>query len=601
MTTKILSSLLKYRDLRKKNVAVMYRTTAISIIINEITGVIAVLIDGIITSRCLGVDVYSGISLVQPFSSVLLLIAGFFSTGCNLVSSRMIGAGKKKEANEAFSLAAFLTLGFSVLLILLSLCFPDTVSNLCGVNLSRHFELMDHFSGYLHGYIIGIPALMLVQIFGPILVMDNGKWRVTLSSVILCAVDIIGDLLNVFVFHGGAFGMGLATSVAYIAQLLILTLHFTKKGSYFRISLQVCRLVTLKELVRNGTPALIKKVSGTLRDISINYINIMFALSAVAIAARGIQNDLFLFLFCIPTGLGRTLVSMTGIYYSANNARGLRDIVSYAISFSTLLAGISSGITFVAAPLLAGLYTTDPEVLSLSVFSIRWMAVSLVFDTFIVLLQHFHQGADNLKRSNILGISERFVVPALSALILGLLFGSKGVLVSCAASKIITMIIILLSNCAYNHGIPKDWLQLMFLPKDFGGLKSDNMYAEIRTTEDAIQASKQAHEFCRKHHIDDTRAYFTSLCVEEMAVNVIERAEKNGLRNIRIDFRLFINGDTISMSLTDLGEQFDPTLIYEQHQQDTPMDHIGILTVTRIAKDIRYYTTFKSNNLLIRL
>ncbi len=109
--TKISSGLRKYRELSARNVAVMYRSTAISIIIYELTGVVAVLIDGIITSRCLGVEVYSGIALVNPFNSVVLLIAGFLSTGCNLVCSSMIGSGRKKEANEAFSLSALLAAG----------------------------------------------------------------------------------------------------------------------------------------------------------------------------------------------------------------------------------------------------------------------------------------------------------------------------------------------------------------------------------------------------------------------------------------------------------------------------------------------------------
>ncbi len=487
------------------------------------------------------------------------------------------------------------------MLMLLCLCFPSAVSDLCGVDLSSHFELMDHFHGYLRGYAVGIPALMLVQVLRPVLVMDNGKKLVTLSAVSLCAVDTIGDLMNAYVFHGGAFGMGLATSFAYIVQFLVLTLHFAKKDSYFRISPEGLSLRPLKELLRNGTPALIKKFSGTLRDICINYINIMVAVSMAAIAARGIQNDLFLFLFCIPTGLSRALISMTGIYYSANNAHGLKDIISYAVSFSVLLAGGASVLTFISAPWLAGLYTADPEVLSLAAFSIRWMAVALVFDTLIVLMQHFLQGAGNVKTSNVLSICERFLVPTLSALIFGVLYGSRGVLVSFAVSKVFMLLIIFLSDCIYNHGLPKDWLQLMFIPKGFGGEQSDNMYAEIRTVDDAVRASEQVLETCREHNIDKMKAYYASLCVEEMAVNVVKHAKKKGVRDVCIDFRMFINGDTVFLSLTDLGEHFDPTLFYEQHQNDDPSKHIGIRMVTSIAKDVRYYTTFLSNNLLITI
>jgi len=87
-------------------------------------------------------------------------------------------------------------------------------------------------SFYLHGYMIGIPALMLIQVLGPMIVMDGGKKLFSLSAAALCVVDVIGDLLNAFVFHGGSFGMGLATSVAFMIQLAMLLGRFFRAGSY---------------------------------------------------------------------------------------------------------------------------------------------------------------------------------------------------------------------------------------------------------------------------------------------------------------------------------------------------------------------------------
>jgi len=577
----------------------MFRSTAIIMMLNELTGVIAVLIDGIITSQGLGVDAYSGISLLRPFSSVVLMLAGFLSTGCSIVASRMIGAGKKNEANEAFNMSALFSLVFAAILILLCLAIPNGILNICGVKLSKYPELNPYLFDYMKGYIIGIPALMLIQVFGPVLVMDGGKRIFTISSVLLCAADIIGDLLNVYVFHGGALGMGLATSAAYYVQLVVLVIHFLKRSSYFRLSLKACKLRCLKDLTRNGTPALIKKLAGTLRDILLNYINIMVAVSAVAIAARGIQSDMFQFLFCIPTGIGRTLLTMVGIYYSANDYIGLRRLLSYALRFGVIISGIAAAITFIAAPLLTGMYTSDPEVSSLTVFSIRWMSVALIFDTSIVLVQHYLQGTGNLKHANILSICERFAAPTACALIMGLLFGSEGILASVAVSKIILLILIFISNCIINRGIPKDWIQVMFLPKGFGGTQSENMYAEVRTREDAVMISEQTRLFCLDHGTDDKAALYTSLFVEEMTVNVLEHADKKGIKNICVDFRLFVSDENIYFTLMDLSDQFDPTIFYELHKEDLPSDHIGIRMVTKLAEEVRYYSSFKSNNLTV--
>ena len=63
------------------NLSVMFRTTAIAMIFSELSGVLTILADGMIASHFLGVDVYSGMSLLKPFTSIVLMLAGFFSTG----------------------------------------------------------------------------------------------------------------------------------------------------------------------------------------------------------------------------------------------------------------------------------------------------------------------------------------------------------------------------------------------------------------------------------------------------------------------------------------------------------------------------------------
>ena len=70
------------RYIHRDNISTMYATTAVIMIFSALTGVIAVLIDGIISSRFIGSDVYSGIALIRPFSSVVLMLASFVSTGC---------------------------------------------------------------------------------------------------------------------------------------------------------------------------------------------------------------------------------------------------------------------------------------------------------------------------------------------------------------------------------------------------------------------------------------------------------------------------------------------------------------------------------------
>ncbi len=577
----------------------MFFSTCIAMIVTELTGVITVLIDGIVSSRFLSIEAYSGISLLKPFSGIVLTVSAFLSTGCNIVCSRLVGSGRRKEANGAFNLALLLSLLSAGILIFACLLFPKAVLGLCGVSLTKYPEFDPHLFSYLHGYLIGVPALILSHVMSPILIMDNGKRAFTVSSFLLCIADVAGDILNAFVFHGGAFGMGAATSFSYIVQLLFLIPYFLGRKRYFRFSFRDIDLKAVTGVVKNGSPALTKRLAVTFRDSAINYMNISAALSSAAIAARGIQNDMFSFFFCVATGLGRAMVTLTGVVFAAGDRKGLKDLFSYALKFGIVMTSVVSALVFAFTPSLTSIYTDDPEILSLAVFSIRWMAAALVFDTVVALIQYYLQGIGDMKRANILSFSERFVVPVSCAFVLGLLYGSRGILASVAVCKIVLLALAFLVLCIDLRRVPKKWEDLMFLPEGFGGKEADNLYGRICSVDDAVSFSDRSGRFCLERGIDRKKAMLIALCVEEMAVNVLQHAEKIKKDDVAIDFRLYVSDDRISFTMSDLGDLFDPTVFYRMHQNDSPEEHIGIRMLMKGADEVRYFSSFGSNNLIV--
>ncbi len=293
----------------KNMIAGMFFSAALAIIFTQVAGVVASIIDGIITSRYLGETAYSAVSLLVPFTGILTMLAGFFATGCQVVCSQQIGNGKKDEANQVFSLTVVLTVIMSVILVLGCVLFPGQLISISGISIEKHQEIYPEMLRYLRGYMFGIPALMLIQVIGPMIVMDGGKRLFSLSAAVLCISDVIGDLMNALVFHGDNFGMGIATSAAFLFQLLMISSHFFRKRGYFRLSIRNIRTGWTKDVARAGYPTFVRKLATTLRDLFINRMNLAVALSTAAVAARGVQNDLNTLMFCIGLGDGGIIVS----------------------------------------------------------------------------------------------------------------------------------------------------------------------------------------------------------------------------------------------------------------------------------------------------
>ncbi len=588
---------------KQKNdvIASIFLPAAIVMIFTQLTGVVANIIDGVITSRFLGPDAYSAVSLLGPMVNIILLLASFISIGGQIVCSHKVGTGRRDEANAVFTFSALFGLGIAAVFVLLCLTAPQLLFRVCGVSLNKRPELYGHMMRYLRGYLIGIPAVIMTQVLSPYLVMDNGKKLVSLSATVLCVADIAGDLLNALVFHGGIFGMGLATSVAMWLQLLVLGTHFLIGKGYFRFSLKALTGAHLKDIVKNGALSFVKKLAIILRDIATNRINLIVAVSTAAVAAKGMQSDLNMLMFCISIGIGRTLLTISSMYYGASDRSGLKRAFAYAMTFCVKVLLVTGVVLFFAAPLLSRVYTNDPEVVALSVFSIRCMAVGLVLDGVSEVFQDYLQGVQNRKLVNFLCFAERFFIPVSMALILGLAFGPKGIMASVAVGKAVLFIIMFSVICLRNKGVPKRLEDYMFLPKDFGGGEDDNIHAQITSLQDVTRESERAAAFCRAHGVDERKSNMMALFVEEMAGNIVAHGKPRGKRGVCADYRLHADGGKICLSLRDYCEAFDPMKYYEVHQSDATDENIGIRMVMKLAKDIRYINTFNSNCLFINM
>lgn len=589
----------------KKNLSdvipAMFFSAAIAMIFTNLVDYVSVLIDGIITSRLLGHDAYSAIALFNPLNGLLMLISNALSTGSHVIISRYVGTGDKDKANSVFSLTLLIMAIAASIIIMFWLLFPDVLLRTAGVSLEKYPQLYSDMTSYINGFMYGMPLLMIIQVIGPVIVMDGGKKLFTFSAVSMCVFNIAGNLVNGLILHGGTFGMGLSTSLAYLLQLGILITHFMKSSRYFEFSLSAFSAGQLSEIVKAGSPTFVKKAANIFRELFINRFNLAIALTTAAVAAKGIQSDINTVLFCLGLGVSKTLITMTGIYYGADDRQGITRLFTYAVKFSVILSGTVGILIFIAAPLIAESFTSEREVIELASFSLRCMAVGIVPDTIVSAFIGYFQGINDRRLLNMINIADRFAIPVITAYVLGIYFGSKGIMASIAVGKVMLIVFVLVLICLRTKRFAIRLEDFMFLPESFGGAASDNIYASISTIDDALNESRRAEEFCLNHGADDEKAQMMSLFIEEMAVNIVKHGIAQNRRKIGADYRLSISKETLCLTLRDFCEHFDPVAFHKVHNNGSSKNMLGISIVMKLAKDIRYFNAFNSNNIIISI
>ncbi|MGX8680632.1 MAG: hypothetical protein ACSW8B_04520, partial [bacterium] len=99
---------------------------------------------------------------------------------------------------------------------------------------------------------------MLIQVMGPIVVLDGGRRCFNISTIAFAVTDIAADIVNVLVFNGGVFGIAVSSSVSFFIQFLILMMHFVGKRSYFSLSFKGINRAIISEVGSAGNPTSVR-------------------------------------------------------------------------------------------------------------------------------------------------------------------------------------------------------------------------------------------------------------------------------------------------------------------------------------------------------
>ena len=580
-------------------IAGMFLSAAAAMILTQLVGVIAGMIDGVITSNFLGADAYSAVSHAGPIISTVSLFAAFIASGAQVVCSQGIGRGDMERADRAFTLALLGGAIISVFFILLGWFFPDLLAAICGITEDKYPAIYDNLQAYLRGYLPSIIPLVFVQILGPLVVLSNGKKLVAGSAIALCVTDVIGDLANVFLFKGHTMGMGLATSAAYWVELGILLTHFLRGKACFHARFAHFDKKVIGAVLKYGSPTFVRKLATVLRDLFVNHFNIAVSLTACAIAARSIQNDLNSLMFALGPGIGKVLLTMAGMYYAAADRRGLTRLFSYAMAFAARLSLSLGLLLFIFAPQVVSIFTRDAEVMEYAVLSVRCMAVGLVFDTVSTALQNYLQGIQNLKMVNFMNFGERFFIPVITAAALGALWGSKGVLISVAVGKFILAALMAIVICIRCKGLPRKVSDFMFLPEGFGGRDEDNIYASVTNMDEVMTFSRSLTDFCSSHDFDSRTANRLAMYIEEMGGNIVRHGQPRNRSGLLAELRVHISDGRLCLTLRDYCQAFDPVDYWNRSVKEDPTVHPGLRLVMMTAEKVTYVNAFDSNNTII--
>ena len=566
--------------------------------LSALTVSLCLLIDSILIGRFLGVQAIAAYGLANPILLVIGAIGSMLAAGVQVACSKSLGSGSKEETDKGYSSAIGLMLGISLVFTLLVLIFRNPLATLMGAG--SEGELYDQTRDYLAGFIIGAPGCMGALVLVPFLQMAGQSKLLILAVLGMTAADVGFDLLNVLVFDGGMFGMGLASSLSYYVAMAIALRYFLSRKCAFRFSFQSIMARKIRELFVGGIPAVFTMASSVIFVFILNQLLLSVGGSkegSEAVAAFSVLMTIGNASNCISTGIGGVSLTLSGILYNEEDQTGLRSLLKLLVKYGVML-GASVGVLLAAfAPVLVRVFIPEANMAQrMAIQGVRLFALGLIPCCMVNALKNLYQATERVRLTEIISVLEGVALPALAAFLFSRWMGVSGAWLYFAAGECLSLLCTALYVWKKSGAVSLGAEPFLLLREGFGVKKENLLEMDIHSAQEVEKAAQDAAAFCMRHGQSEKMANHIALCLEEMASNTVIHGFDPQREN-HLSVRVQHKGDRWVLRFRDDCRAFDPVSYVPAGEQEG----LGIRLVTAMADDIRYTYSLNLNNLTIKL
>ncbi|MCR5587780.1 MAG: ATP-binding protein [Lachnospiraceae bacterium] len=582
-------------NLVKKTFVNMLIVNAISLV----SGIVCVMVDSIVTGQFLGAQAVTAVGLLTPVTMIINVFGVLFGPGLGIVCTRYIGMAKPKRVIEVYSvvITALIIVG-TIVSITLYVIAPSLSNQLGGKLQNEHIIKMT--TNYLRGFSFGILPMCISMPVSGLMILDNDKMHSIVSMVSILIADIIFDLANVLVFHGGMWGMAIATSLSQLVGLIVVMTHFLKKDRILRYNPKNMHMSDLNEVMLCGVANVINMGSQAVRGIIFNMV-LLSVSTGSAVAALCACNSSFAIIIAIALSMFVTTTTICSLLYGEEDRRGLCQALQISLKIVVPTIFVISALMFIFARGIAGCFLDKNAVEELKQATrfIRFMSMQMFLNSISYSLSGAYQGIRRLKLTYLIFLLREGVFQILSVVIFGLIFGVRGVEMGILISGVLVVITCLIIPCIHNKKFSLKTEDLLFLPDDFGPKPDELFESSASSMEEVMEVSNSVMGFCRERGIERKKAMLISLFIEEMAGNTVRYGFGDKAGNV--DIRLICHDGEQMIRIRDNGKPFDPVEWFKKNEPEDPASGVGIRMIVKLSKEVQYIPAMGLNNLVINV
>ena len=587
----------KNRNL-KMIMSLMFRLLPVQILAAAV-GSINGIVSSYFATNYVGIDAMSAVGLYSPVGFLLGAVSTLLAGGCAILSGQYLGQNRMDRLQSVFALD--LVVSTIAALFLAAAGFFLGMRDLTGT-FTQDAAIRPLFNRYLIGQAIGILPLILGGQMPVFLAIENQRRRTTAASVIYIAVNLVLNLVFVKNMKMEAFGLALASSLGMWVFLLVQLQYFLSDRAVLK---PVFRRIAWGESVRVaavGFPGAASLLYQTVRGLIVNNLLTLHT-GSMGLSAFAAANNLLGIFWALPGGILAVSRLLISVSEGEEDRRTLADIMRVVLKcFVPLVLVVDLLIMALSVP-LARLFFQDPAVpaFGMMVSCLRILPLCMPLSVICMHFVCYGQSSGKHLYVNLLSLLDGVVCVAGFSYLLSGFLGIRGVCWANVLNGIVTTLFIV--GCAWirQKHFPQNMEELMMIPEEFGVPEEDRIDVSVRTVEEVVDVAQRVQAFCLARGVDEKRAYYAGLSMEEMAGNVVEHGFSKDSRKHTVDLRTSWRRGKVILRIKDDCVPFDPQKRKELSEGEDVTKNIGIRMVYSMADSIEYRSILGLNVLTITI
>ncbi len=302
----------------------------------------------------------SGVSLVNQFNTIFIYLFTALASGGAVVISQYIGRKKNDDAGESASqLLSFSTI-FSILIAVIVLIGNERMLRLMFGKVED--SVMHSCITYLRISAYSYPALAIYNA-GAALFRSIGKTSVTMYlSVISNIINVIGNLIGVFVLRAGVAGVAYPSLIARtFSAVMITVLCFQRKNEVFYRCKWIFRwnVDFMKQILKIAIPNGME--NGVFQLVKVALSGIVALFGTYQIAANGVAQSIWSLAALAGVAMGPVFITVIGQCMGNGNADAAEHYFKRLTRITLLISSAWNLLIFLLTPFFMKFYALQPE------------------------------------------------------------------------------------------------------------------------------------------------------------------------------------------------------------------------------------------------